>query len=295
MARTGGVSMALFNRRPRQADDTEASRRYLSVAPRVAFGGDNRAIPRTDNLAMACIQRIGDESVSDGARFGEPLTVATLRPCNAIVRDVMTQDRDLAVWIARKIAMILRTVLATGMTGAMDERFDRAFGSVGLAIRGEVVLVGHRTDQLSDIDRDGAKALGVASLALLKVVSVDSYSWTPQDRRFYEDLYTGADGSDVEGFAYDLIAWTAVVMGRLHHACNIDTPVFSYFDPALGEVPRLSEPAWYPNPPKFGDTSTGDAQFQRYWDGSRWTARVRVRQGRGWTDGEMSLHAIPSD
>jgi hypothetical protein len=112
--------------------------------------------------------------------------------------------------------------------------------------------------------------------------------------QFYVNLYTGEDGSDVEGFAYELIAWFAAVLARLGNRGLVSSEA-PQFNTAFGRVPRLTRPGWYPNPPKFGDTSSGDAEVQRYWDGAQWTARARVRRGRDWQEMEHSLHSIPVD
>lgn len=130
-------------------------------------------------------------------------------------------------------------------------------------------------------------------MALLLVVESSSTEVEPRRRRFYTNLYTGEGGEDVEGFAYELIAWIAAVIGRLHAVGLIESPG-PVFDPMYRQVPRLERAGWYPNPPKFGDTSTGDAQVQRFWDGAQWTSRIRVRQYDSWQEHEHSLHDPPA-
>lgn len=179
------------------------------------------------------------------------------------------------------------------MSGTVDENLVRAFGAAGLDVDGGMeVRENGRT--VPDDESEAAKGLGGLCLALLRVVNSPSEQWAPGDRSFYVNLYTAQDGTDVKDLAYDLIAWNAVVIGRLTQA-RLIRPGLPIHDPAFRQVPRLSAAGWYPNPPKFGDISSGDAQFQRHWDGGRWTDRVRVRQGRNWSEGRHSLHDTPAD
>jgi hypothetical protein len=46
---------------------------------------------------------------------------------------------------------------------------------------------------------------------------------------------------------------------------------------------------WYPNPQNTGEISGDDVQFERWWNGNDWTDRVRMRQGRGWQEAQMSM------
>jgi len=269
---------------PDAAHKDRLSREYLSSAP---------PGPRTDNLAISCVQQIVELDVTHRSRFGEPLTVAALGKASGLVRETMTQDRDLSAWIARKGAVILDAVLRGGMRGGFEANMDRAFGAAGLEI-GSSMLVRDDRARLSKVDRDTAESLGKACLALVVIVGSQPTDWTVRERRFYVSLFTGQDGADAEGFAYELIAWIGVVIGRLYHRglVGLSEPLLN---PAFRQVPRLTRAGWYPNPPKFGDTSSGDAPFQRYWDGAQWTARVRVRQEQAWREAEYSLHDPPSE
>jgi hypothetical protein len=52
---------------------------------------------------------------------------------------------------------------------------------------------------------------------------------------------------------------------------------------------------WYPNPVNPGDTAMGDASVERWWNGDDWTDRVRFRDGRRWTQAEVSLFTTPGN
>ena len=205
----------------------------------------------------------------------------------------MAQDRDLSGWIARKGAVIFRSVISGGVNGSVDENIDQAYASVGMAANGDVTVRGD-TASLPRGQVDAATALGALGLSMLRVVAAPPDERRPDDRDFYERLHTAVGDAELESIAYDILGWYAVVIGRLHDAGRLRSGL-PIHDRAFRDVPRLTLAGWYPNPPKFGDTSSGDAQFQRYWDGSRWTDRVRIRQGRDWSEGPHSLHDTPVD
>lgn len=269
--------------RSREPDDNMGPA-YLRAAPPMS---------RADNISICCAQQAAGLEVAQGAQFGMPLTVSALTPASDLVRTAMSQDRDLSAWIARKSAVMLHAVVAGGMPGTPEENIDNAFGAAGLRIGAEIALL-DENGAVSQDESDGARGLGAACLALLKIASSTPAEWSAADRRFYANLYTAEDGSDVEGLAYELIAWMSVVVARLNHRGLVSAQM-PVFNPAFRRVPELTRAGWYPNPPRFGDTSSGDAQFQRYWDG-QWTSRVRIKQGRGWTpERTLSLHDPPTD
>ena len=61
------------------------------------------------------------------------------------------------------------------------------------------------------------------------------------------------------------------------------------------DVPAMDGSGWYPNPAKKGGLVNGDAVFQRFWDSIAWTDQIRIRDGKRWTTGSISLHAEPVD
>ena len=274
--------MPLFGR-SREPNPEDMAPAYLRSAPPMS---------RADNLAIACAQQVATLDVAGPSQLGTLLTVSSLEPASQVVREAMSQDRDLSAWIARKSGVMLHAAITGGMNGGVSENIDTAFAAAGLQIESEVTVREPATAGDS-VQRDGAAGLGAACLALLQIVSATPDRWSSHDRSFYVNLYTAEDGADVEGLAYDLVAWQSVVLGRLGHRRLIN-PQMPIFNAAFGRVPRLERAGWYPNPPKFGDTSSGDAQIQRYWDG-QWTPRVRVRQGSGWNEITHSLHDTPQD
>ncbi len=204
----------------------------------------------------------------------------------------MTQDRDLSGWVARKGAVIFRSVLADGMGRSLDENLDLAYAAVGMEVNGGV-STRDGTSPLPEDELAAATGLGALSLSVLRAVASPPQERRPDDRDFYVNLHTATD-AEVESLAYDILGWYAVVIGRLDRAGHIRSGL-PIHNPAFRDVPKLTSEGWYPNPPKFGDVSSGDAQIQRYWDGAVWTDRVRVQQGRGWSELRHSLHDPPTD
>jgi len=268
----------------RAASEHETSRQYLAAAP---------PGPRANNLASACALQIKETALAHPSRFGELATVAALTPTTEIVRSVMAQDRDLSAWIVRKSAVLMDSVFQIGMAGNVGEKLDASLAAVGLEFN-EGVSVREEAPELSSVDRDGATGLGTSALGLLAVVTSPASAWQPDERRFYENLFTGANGEDVEELAYTITAWVSVVLGRLLNTNRVKAGL-PFFDPIYRDVPSMPRSGWFPNPAKQGDVSSGDAEFQRYWDGGQWTSRVRIRQGQNWSEHQLSLHDPPSD
>lgn len=276
--------MGLFSKA--RTRENEMSRHYLAEAP---LG------PRTDNLAGACVAQLRDSPLASAAIYGEPVTTAALEPAIEHVRYVMRQDRDLSAWIARKSLYILAKIPEIGGSVTDPQGWpEPAFAAMGLKSAGpaQAQLTLGAGEDLSETDRASVVRLGSMARWVLSAATYGQASWLPSVRAPLEDLYTGASGEDVESKAYAITAWTSVATGRLLNSGRAHHPVFRLW----GEVPVMSEGGCYPNPAKNGDVSAGDAQFQRYWDGSAWTDRVRVRQGNGgWNSFTSSLHASPDD
>lgn len=279
--------MALFGRNPAPVDD-DMSSAYLAMA---------QPGPRTTALAASCVVLARELPIAGAQRFRELLTVSALEPASRLVRDVMASDRDLSAWVARKSLVQFKSVAAgPAMRGQFADNFDLGLAAVGLAAPGAgviAVIPGAGTG-LSQLDRDGATGFGGVAIALLETIVAESAArsrtagWS-----VYEDLYIGASGEDVETLAYDITAWTAVMLARLLNAGHIagDLPLFGA---AYRVAPPLNAPGWYPNPANHGGVASGVAPVQRFWDGA-WSDRIRVRQGRSWTEHEASLHLVPPE
>lgn len=253
--------------------------------------------PRTEWLMWRCVHRMGELPIAAAEHFGQVVTVADLQPATQAVCEVMQQDRDLSAWIARKAALNLQVLIDGAMPGDFGTSLQRAFSAMGLSsLVGQegVAFVNGAGDGLPHDEANAAKAMGDLVIMMMTIL-VTPAPERPQTAgwSFFVELYTNTSG-DAEERAYDLIAWMAVMIARAR-AAGAFTADVPFFSPQWARVPRLTEPGWYPNPPKHGEAISGVSQFQRHWDGTRWTDRVRVMTRSGWQVGSDSLHDAPSN
>lgn len=250
--------------------------------------------PRTEALAISCIQQLADAPIAAPECYGDVLTPERLADGSAVVRDTMRQDRDLSAWVARKTMMTVNQLVRGDdaslelREGGESEVLVLALAAAGISdgvsprITREPGVTGPSPDS-----QQAALNLAATALAVLRA-SLGTAS--PPEKALYEDLYTGHSGEDVEHKGYEISAWGAVLAGRL---VNRGVPVMRFAE-RYRSVPRMERPGWYPNPAKTGEIIGGEAQFQRFWDGSAWTDRVRILKGREWSEHTLSLHGPPT-
>ncbi|MDQ8043128.1 MAG: hypothetical protein AAGC46_00850 [Solirubrobacteraceae bacterium] len=278
--------MGLFGKTPAPAPEDLTSRQYVAVAP---------PGPRTTNLASAAYLAVRSLPIASAERFGALLTIAEVSAATETVRALMIQDRDLSGWVARKALVQLHAILGGAMSNDYGQNLERAYSAAGFVAPpgGVPVRPSEPAPHLDDTQLAGSIGLGTLVQALLSAVVVKDVDANPGGMAQLSDLYTGASGEDVETTAYDVIAWVSIVLSRLDHGGEFSTPV-PFFDEQFRAIPRLARAGWYPNPANAGGIENGDARFQRFWDGA-WTDRVRLREGKGWSTGSVSLHQMPSD
>ena len=268
----------------RQSED-ETSRRYLASAP---------PGPRTEVLATACTQHIRELPVAAAGQFGRAITMADIAPASGLVRQIMYQDRDLTAFIARKVVVHFKQMALGYMSGDLEENQAAFESAMGFAASGgpRPSLTAQAQNELSPEEINQANTLATLSFSVLLAVIIGREA--AAEYRFYTKLYTGAQDMDAEAVAYDVIAWTAIALGRLMNR-NLIRPGFPMMTPDYRDVPAMNGSGWYPNPAKLGGLVNGDAVFQRFWDGIAWTDQIRIRDGKRWTTGSISLHAEPVD
>ena len=208
------------------------------------------------------------------------------------MRKIMHQDRDLSAFIARKIMQHFKVIALNFMSGTLEENIATFESSMGFTASAEPELVAQVRDTLSPEEVKQANALAMLSFSVLRAFTLGREAGAQY--RLYIKLYTGAPDMDVETVAYDVIAWTAIAVGRLMNR-NLIRPGFPMMAPNFRDVPAMDKPGWYPNPTKLGGIVNGDAAFQRLWDGTGWTDQVRMREGRRLVTGSNSLHDEPVD
>jgi Protein of unknown function (DUF2510) len=206
----------------------------------------------------------------------------------------MHQDRDLSAFIARKIVVHFKAMALSYMAGTLEENIAAFASAMGFTTPAESRpgLSAQARSTLSPEDAKQASALATISFSVLRAVIVGKEAGN--EYRLYVKLYTGAPDMEAEVVAYDVIAWTAIALGRLANR-NLIRPEFPMMTPKFRDVPAMDKPGWYPNPTKLGGIVNGDAVLQRFWDGIAWTDQVRMREGRRWAAGHDSLHDEPID
>lgn len=281
--------MGFFKRSPPPPEEL-TSRRYLELAP---------PGPRTEALASSCVLRMLRTPSSAADRYGELITIDELQSGTSLVRDIMVQDRDLSAWVARKSLVQLNAFLrgqgaGEDMSkGGWNKNTLLALTAVGIEPTG-IDRSGEAALRIStpgnpSSEKDQAAALHMASAALA-VLFAALGNPSAREKRFYVELYTGEGGKDVETKGYQITAWTSILEGRL-----INADVLSIrFQHDYSEIPAMWCAGWYPNPYNTGAIINGDAQVQRFWDGSAWTDRQRILRGGSWTEVVASLHDDPT-
>jgi hypothetical protein len=227
---------------------------------------------RKNMLAIAAQARITQIPSSSATAFGHPLDDAALADARAVLEGVMRQDRSLARHVTRDLALVFESMgglyvhqhAAMQAAGAADGRLSPA-GASALAIA--------RTIQA----RNNGTQTDAPDTALYI--------------RHFEDTSPGAHEQAISAGA-----WVATVTARLKNQGTIDGDGIPFFQPGAVHVGEMWAPGYYPNPVNAGDTSSGDASIERWWDGQDWTPRVRVREGRRWLpEQQFTLFQVPSN
>jgi hypothetical protein len=242
---------------------------------------------RKSVIAFACVNQIMTLPASRADQFGRPLANSVgLRPASDLVRSILFQDRSMAAWAARDCLVTLDALLST-MHPSWDDALDTAMSAAGL-------LPGPSIDptRLEGItSRTKEDVLTLAN----RVISVFFASERPNghrsgDRTFYERLFATRSlaGALV---AYEIVAWTGTVIGRLRDADYLDEVL--WMSPEFRTVPEMTTEGWYPNPFRMGEVIGGEAGWQRFWDGTDWTDRVRMRDGSAWRELSKTMFEAP--
>lgn len=252
--------MGLFKRPTATPEVLEPSfsREWLASTP----------MSRKTELSLTVVARTVGHEASSLKHHGNPLEGALQEGVAEIVREVGRQDRSLMSHLSRD------TVLLFEMYGGVFMNQDAAIEVMGI--------------------RTGSSGSGADALAIARVIQGRSQGLavSPDDEQRYVRHFEDASEANFAR-AVGIAAWAATAVGRLHVAGHLASENEIYLGHVIHRT--MSGDGWYPNPVNAGDTSRGDAQIERWWDGNDWADRVRFRDGRRWNEAEQSLFIAPSN
>jgi hypothetical protein len=263
---------------PRAAPGTTVGADYLRRA-----GGHLRK----SVVAFACVNQIMALPIAAAELFGRPVSGSLgLQPASDVVHGVLRQDRSLAAWTARDCLVLLDNLLRT-MGGSWTDALDVAMSAAGL-------LPGPAIDPVRATflpHRARCEVTRLANRVLAMFFAFDRADGRRGvERAFYERLFA-ARSMGAALVAHDIAAWTGVVIGRLRHAGYLDD--MPWMRREFTTVPVMTTAGWYPNPFRMGEIYLYEATLQRYWDGTDWTDRIRVRGRHGWCERVKSMYEAP--
>ena len=234
----------------------------------------NGSRSRKNVLAVAILNRLCDATVGSSSSFGQEISDGRLEEAVHIVATVTTQDRSLLRHVARDTALLFESL------GGLTQNKDAAFRAVGQS--GSTTTV--------RVTQAASRALAVA-----RTIQDRSNDRRPNssDLKTYTSLFEDASLGGHRR-ALDVGAWVGTVTARLHTGGQLP-PDLPLFGRQLANFARMDGVGWYPNPVNAGDTSDGQAQIERWWDGTDWTERIRIRSGRRWEERQASLLTTPNN
>jgi hypothetical protein len=227
---------------------------------------------RRFRLFIECERRLADHPLAQEDAIGTPLgddlglegLVAQLTP-------LFERERSLIRWVALRGALseIFIRVLDPASAACSPDQLEQAMGIEWETDRygdSRPGIVPSWRQKLSDEQRSAA--VGVASLVLTRAANYGHLEGMKTD-----DVIGNRNFWMPEAAALDCIAWSAIAMLRLEVAQQLF--------PQVPEPDALPGPGWYTEP-LFG-------KAERYWDGSDWTSRCRVQNGRQYTELQSPL------
>jgi hypothetical protein len=237
-------------------------------------------VARKNELGLHVINRLTREPVGAAAAWGLPFDGEALEATSSVVGESLRQDRSLAGRVARDIALLFASF------GGIAVNREAALESVGLT---DAAL----DDDLSADPIGRRSAIETVSVARTIESRSNGGDGSPADVELYRGLHEDRSPAGYDR-ALTIASWGGLVTARMWTSGRLpeDVPAFSSRWDSIG---RMEDAGWYPNPINAGDTSSGDAEIERWWDGGDWTDRVRIREGRGWDEHQMSVFITPQN
>ena len=228
------------------------------------------ALPRRARLFYECMRRLSEDPLAAPAALGRPVADGLgLEGLVARIAPLFAYEPSLTRWVALRGALTqlyISTVDAESRSVPFYPAVETAMGvgRVGTSPNDPTIDVGPdwRTQLSEQQQKD---AIGLFCAVGVRVQDYGRYSTLRIDDLRADRCWLG------DAVALDVIAWSAVALLRLELVDLAGTP-----EPdALGGAGWYCEPLW--------------AKAERYWDGSDWTTRCRVADGRSYVEVHQPL------
>ncbi len=218
------------------------------------------SIQRRLRLFVECERRLADDPLALPSAAGRPIGDGLgLESLVAKIAPLFVRERSLIRWAALRGAFteLFVRIFDPGSAAASPAELIYAMGFILDDTQDEAGFAVNPQWQVTPEQREGA--LGIFSSVSIRMDDYDRYS-----QMNIADVNADPRCQIPVAVALDAIAWSAVALLRLGIAQQV-----------IAQVPEpdaLSGPGWYTDPLW--------AKAERYWDGSDWTARCRLNDGR---------------
>jgi hypothetical protein len=257
--------MGLFSKTPADEALVRPSR-TVSGAP-VTDPESLQSVQRRVRLMAAAMRALQGDPVAEEVRrpIGDGIGMEGLVDK---IRPIFTREQSLLPLVALRGAILFVDLLAPSnqeweaLTARMGIRYE-----LDTATNGRIAYVNDPNNQIPFAAKGGVTGLTAA-------IAMRWSSYDEIEGMSLDALISSAHWTFNDAIALDFIAWAAVAALRSEPESR--NRLANFPEPSALEVP-----GWYFDP-LF-------AKSERYWDGSDWTARIRMSDGRRYSYGEVRL------
>jgi hypothetical protein len=228
---------------------------------------DLGTVPRRARLMLTAVQILASEDLAQPHSIGIPLgDNHGMEVLVERIRPIFKTESSLIRWVAYRGALTF-----IDMAFETETEWRAGLLTMGIEVTKEPFT---GADERRVLERPGpigpavkGNILGLAASMTMKLadyqeIAAASVQAVNADPRWHLN----------DAMALDYIAWAAIILLRTGKAMQV------YGLPQAG---LLEFPGWYADP-LF-------AKAERYWDGTDWTSRMRVLEGRRWHEHTIAL------
>jgi hypothetical protein len=225
--------------------------------------------PRRARLMAAAVQEVQPHPLAQAGARGFPLGDGHgMEDVVGVVRPLFAAERSLTRWVAIRGALLFLDMVTPNQAS-----WENIMAAMGLRLAPDPFTNEERIEVLQADGEQLSPALqgnitGVFASLAMHLEDYERVSNMPIKQVNTDPAWAIVS----EAVALDFIAWAAVALCRTGEL----EAVMRMPEPGL-----LEQPGWYADPLW--------AKGERFWDGTDWTERMRVRDGRRWIDGSQPL------